>query len=203
MMSSMFFFMNHVMSAFYVAVATFFTAVDISHKPEWLYKKKIQKVDVTWNDLKTMAPTVVLVGFLNCTVVSYLTQLYFTHMGLHMEIPSWLKLAQDFLLFAIFYDTIFFFWHLFSHQPSVYGWIHKKHHEFKSPQAFEGLYFTLIDFYAGNFGPLILIGPLVTGHFYSIFTFTCLGAVSISLAHCGYDARPIHDPRIHDIHHEY
>jgi len=152
---------------------------------------------------KLEVPDILSIGAINATIWSYFIDRLFIHAGVNFEVPTLFKLISDVLLISALYDTWFFFVHKTLHHPKLYGLFHKKHHKWKAPIAWEGAYFTLFDFYIGNYGPLFFCSVAATNSFYSIATFGTLGMFSVPFAHCGYDIRPFHDPRIHDAHHEF
>ena len=49
---------------------------------------------------------------------------------------------------ALFADVYFFYVHWVLHHRSIYAHVHKKHHKYTSPIAFEAFYFHSVGMYA-------------------------------------------------------
>jgi len=115
---------------------------------------------------------------------------------------SWFEIVWDFLKFLAPFSTWFYLWHRLVHIPPLYGWIHKKHHEYKRPIAPEGVYFTLIDFFMGNIFPIYFSQLLCVNSQWTVLLINVIAIANSFLTHGGYSIPYICDGA-HDSHHEF
>jgi sterol desaturase/sphingolipid hydroxylase (fatty acid hydroxylase superfamily) len=115
------------------------------------------------------------------------------------------------ILFCIIYDDFIFYWaHRILHHPSIYSFIHKKHHECVYPVSICGEYMHPLESLCLVIPTLM--GPTILGtkmHFFTYCFWVILKVVDTTEQHLGYDF-PINPLRIlpftisnefHDFHH--
>jgi len=112
-----------------------------------------------------------------------------------------------FVFFGLFYDFMFYWAHRFLHLKNVfgfnlYGYIHKRHHEFTSPFAIACVYAHSIEHMLANVTPLML-GPLIAKAHPLVTTWWVMyGLYHTAAVHSGYHCWWLPSPLKHDWHHE-
>ena len=88
-------------------------------------------------------------------------------------------------LFAVCSEFWFFHVHWALHRPLIYPHVHKVHHEFTAPIAFECLYFHPIESLL-QLGTLAA-GPLIVGtHALTLYAWIAIALFVIMTHHCGH-----------------
>mmetsp|Transcript_85132 Transcript_85132/g.274100 ORF Transcript_85132/g.274100 Transcript_85132/m.274100 type:complete len:307 (-) Transcript_85132:7-927(-) len=196
----------------YGAVCSAFMYADLHGLPAFLPKlKKVQPKPLPTREDYAGLWSVVLGQNLCISffLLPPLTLMLYRLLGVQVSSPSLPQLVIEFVLIGAAYDTWFTVCHRLFHMPSFYH-LHKRHHTWKAPCAFEGGYFDALDFIVGNYGPMLWIPPFITRHFFTILLFGVLGALSVAVSHSGYDFEstfwflgPIKPTVRHDAHHEF
>ena len=105
------------------------------------------------------------------------------------ELPAFpVYFAQVFFLMMV-EDTMFYWSHRLLHQPWIYPYIHKVHHEFYNSIVLTCEYAHPIEYILGNSLPS-LVGSVALGgrcHLLSMLIFLTLRLVETAEAHSGYD----------------
>lgn len=170
-------------------------------RPKWL--KKVQD-DVT-PPLQDYSE-IFVVGCRNFVVHFMLIPFYAfwkDAVGYNTAPPSsWIEVLCDFAIFLPIFTIWFYLWHRLVHIPPLYGYIHKMHHKFKTPIAFEGLYFSVIDMFMGNIFPIVFITLFTSHSQWTILMIYVLAIANSCLTHSGYYV-PLLETGTHDAHHEF
>lgn len=122
------------------------------------------------------------------------------------NLPCHFEMAYHFLMFTFTDEVLFYYGHRALHHPSVYGSIHKKHHEFKSPVGLAAIYCHPLEMLLSNALPLAGGIFLVhSPHVYTFLVWVVMVVLGTQTHHCGYDWPWMghdHQPNFHDVHHE-
>lgn len=105
------------------------------------------------------------------------------------EVPTFLVYISQVFFLMMVEDTIFFWSHRTLHQPWLYPYIHKIHHEFYNSIVLTCEYAHPIEYILGNSLPS-LIGCVLLGgrlHLLSMLVFITLRMIETAEAHSGYD----------------
>lgn len=144
-------------------------------------------------------------------LVAYLMFPLFTYFGMEVNapVPHISVFARDFVVCIVLNDTLFYWAHRALHHPSIYQYIHKKHHRFNySIGIAAGFAHPVEDLFA-NLIPTLL-GCLVMGsHIVILWTWLAIRLAETVDAHSGYAFKlsPFHllpmqgGAARHDFHH--
>jgi Delta7-sterol 5-desaturase len=137
------------------------------------------------------------------------------HLQIYMD-PTELGLPWlgfTFLLLVFGFDTYFYWTHRLIHHASVYGFVHKKHHEFTDPSPLAAYSFTAIEalVYA-LFAPLLLL--VLPVNFWVLMVAGSWFGFASMMVHLGYEMAPswwgrsvftrwIGTSTMHNMHHEH
>ena len=95
-------------------------------------------------------------------------------------------------------DILFYSIHRLEHHPSIYKYIHKKHHELVHPIGVGAVYVHPIDFYVGNIIPIVLSAYMVASNVLVYHIWIIISILStVTMSHSGF--KGISDQ--HDYHH--
>ena len=101
--------------------------------------------------------------------------------------PTFLKFVGQIFLCMLIDDTLFYWSHRALHHPSIYRYIHKKHHMFKKPCAIATEYCHPVEDLVSNTLSTVL-GPMILKSHSSVFFFyTCFKLLQSLDAHSGYN----------------
>ncbi|XP_054163093.1 fatty acid hydroxylase domain-containing protein 2-like isoform X2 [Oppia nitens] len=150
----------------YWTVGIVYTIVDVTGKPSFMLKYKIQE----------------------------LTPAYPISAKLLMAI---IELA----FFVIVEEIAFYYSHRLLHNPKIYKYIHKRHHEWQTPIAITAIYCHPIEHIFSNLLPLFL-GPFILGsHLSTSWAWYTLAIMNTLTDHSGYHLPLLTSPEAHDYHH--
>lgn len=103
--------------------------------------------------------------------------------------PSTIQLISQITFFMIMEDTVFYWIHRLLHSRKLYGWIHKKHHEYKVTVGIASEYAHPVEFVLGNIIPAS-IGATLLGskcHMFTWWMWLIVRVWETVDGHCGYD----------------
>lgn len=188
---------------------SFFAILDLTGKPEFLIKYKIQEdknVPVNWIKYKKCLRRVLF----NTLIVGQLLQLLTwpiakNRLNCGYELPTFPQTIIHLLFFILVEEFGFYYLHRLFHTPLLYKHIHKTHHEWTAPIGLCSTYCHPVEHFFVNTLPIIS-GPLLLGSFFgnhlaSEWLWIMLAVISTTISHCGYHLPFLPSPEAHDFHH--
>ena len=116
--------------------------------------------------------------------------------------PTSAEFILSMVAFLLIEEVGFYYSHRLAHHKSLYGWIHKIHHEYKAPIAYAAVYAHPIEHIIVNVAPVVA-GPVLMGsHPCTATAWVILALIYTTNSHCGYFFLPYGSPEGHDWHHE-
>ncbi|XP_063706617.1 fatty acid hydroxylase domain-containing protein 2-like [Culicoides brevitarsis] len=118
------------------------------------------------------------------------------------EIPTFSRLAIDFIGCMFFREISFYYSHRLLHHRRFYEKHHKRHHEYTAPVAVTAQYADAMEHCWSNLMP-VLLGPAVMGaHYFTTFVWLSHVILRTLSDHSGYYFPWYYNPTRHDYHHE-
>jgi methylsterol monooxygenase len=191
----------------YVLFNAVFTYVDLTGRPTWFIKYKIQEKvntppigrDKYMKTVKLTALNVVLITPL-FNVVTY-PLVAWRGMPCGYELPSFWTAICHLAAFAIVEEFGFYYSHRLLHHRRLYKHIHKIHHEWTAPVSLVSLYCHPVEFILSNVSPLFL-GPLIMGsHLSLLWVWYTIALFNTVHVHSGYHLPFMPSSEAHDFHH--
>lgn len=128
---------------------------------------KMPSKELVWEALKTVGLSHLLVQWLGF----YLMYPIYKHFGstASRELPGVVEITWQ-LLFAIAVnDTLFYWSHRLLHHRSIYRFIHKQHHEFRTNIGIAAEYAHPVEVVVANFIPTFAGLAIVGAHFVTLW----------------------------------
>lgn len=185
------------------------------HYMKWFEQYKIQG-NGAYPDMKLIKQCI-RDNFIGHLIVAPLAAYFgypiFQSFGMSMTapLPPIQIILRDFIVFIAVNDTMFYWAHRMLHHASIYKYIHKQHHEFKTPIGISSKYAHPIEDIIANTLPTIL-GPIFMGtHAYVFWLWLFIRLLETIDAHSGYSfpLSPFHalpfqgGAERHDFHHSH
>ncbi|XP_017055218.1 fatty acid hydroxylase domain-containing protein 2 [Drosophila ficusphila] len=192
----------------YWLYAGIFTLMDITNRPRFLRKYKIQPgqnepVDLAklWNAVKVVLLNLTVVNFLACWAVYELV--YRTeNSGDIRVLPTFRRALRDLAVFVVLEEIMFYYAHRLLHHRSVYKHVHKKHHEWTAPIAAITLYAHPVEHVVANLLPVATSIAILGTHVALAYVIFALAIVNSMSDHTGYSFPwSAGSVRFHDYHH--
>ncbi|OAF71398.1 hypothetical protein A3Q56_00826 [Intoshia linei] len=179
--------------------------IDVFEWPSWLTCYKIQphrKLNVQ------RLPKLLKQVIFNQIIVASITAFIFCKLQFLRspgvvtdDIPTFQRYIIDITIFSFVEEILFYYFHRLAHHPSLYKYVHKQHHEWKTSIGLTCVYAHPIEHTLVNLIP-VLAGPLLTGaHASSIWIWLVITIISTIISHCGYHFPFLPSPESHDYHH--
>ncbi|EDV92454.1 fatty acid hydroxylase domain-containing protein 2 [Drosophila grimshawi] len=190
---------------FYAAI---FMLMDITNRPRFLRKYKIQPEQNDPLDLSRLWAAVKVVVF-NLTVVNLITiwllfELVLRHHNSQniRELPSFGRIVRDFVAFVVLEEIMFYYVHRLLHHKAIYKYVHKKHHEWTAPHAAMTLYAHPIEHVVANLLPVGVSISILGAHVLFAWVTISLAVINSITDHTGYSFPWSGvSVRFHDYHH--
>ena len=144
----------------------------------------------------------------NQTVISFIfcyfiyNMFKFLNMSLQYgEIPDIKIICFHFFVYFVVEEILFYYSHRLLHHPSIYGLIHKKHHEWKTPICISAVYCHPIEHMISNLLP-IFVGPFImSSHILLLWIWIFVATLNTVNSHSGYHLPLLFSNESHDYHH--
>ncbi|XP_022079657.1 fatty acid hydroxylase domain-containing protein 2-like [Acanthaster planci] len=191
---------------FYWLFNAFFLFVDITGKPAFILKYKIQddqNTPVPWPKLRKALQTVLFNQFfVNIPFAVFLyVMMQLRGCNISADLPTFKWVLVELGVFLIFEEIGFYYFHRLLHHPRMYKHFHKKHHEWTAPIGVTAIYAHPLEHVLANMLPPV-IGPLLMGsHVAVLWVWFLIVEASAIVAHCGYHLPLLPSPEAHDFHH--
>ncbi|GFT45974.1 fatty acid hydroxylase domain-containing protein 2 [Nephila pilipes] len=190
----------------YWTVGLLYTSIDLTGKPAFLAKYKIQDTTpypVPLNQVLKIVEQILINQFLVGTpfiVGTYYSMFWFGY-DTGRIIPTFQRFVLDFAAYLLIEEFIFYYGHRLLHHPRLYKYIHKRHHEWTAPIAITALYCHPIEHCLCNLLPTSL-GPLLLGsHMFTAWIWYSVALINTLNSHSGYHFPLCFSAEAHDFHH--
>ncbi|XP_070552709.1 fatty acid hydroxylase domain-containing protein 2-like [Ptychodera flava] len=190
----------------YFIVNSFLLTIDLTGKPKFLHKYKIQmdkNVPLNPQRLKKLFPVVLFNLFVATPLAMYPYYLLAKWRGCSagLDLPSGGRMIIDLLVCTVMAEIIFYYSHRLLHHPLLYKHVHKVHHEWTAPIGLTCVYAHPIEYTISNM-PIVVGGPAIMGsHVIVHWIWGILVLQGTCIGHSGYHFPFTRSPENHDYHH--
>lgn len=124
-----------------------------------------------------------------------------------LALPSKQEQLSCFLAGMVWNEVTFYYGHRALHHPTLYGRLHKMHHEYTAPFAMAAIYCTPVEMVLANLVPFLGIVSIYRFHIFTVYCWVAGAILGTQAHHAGYrwpwttivEQQPNH----HDLHHKY
>lgn len=197
---------NILAFSLYWVVGSLFTLLDVTNRPSWLRKYKVQPGENEPVKFRRLASAIGQVVFNQIFVafpVSFLCFWIMKSRGLPSvhTLPTFSRVLLELGVFIVIEEIGFYYSHRLVHHRKIYKHIHKKHHEWIAPIAVVAIYCHPFEHLLSNMLPLVL-GPTIMGsHVATTWLWYGLAIFNTLNTHSGYHFPFFPSPEGHDFHH--
>lgn len=197
--------LNIVAFIVYWCIGGLYTFIDLTGKPAFLLKYKIQETanypvesKRLWKVLGQVLFNQICVGIPFAIIGFELFKWRGYNCG---ELPTFQWVLMELSIFILVEEIGFYYSHRLLHHPRIYKHIHKQHHEWTSPIAITAIYCHPLEHTLSNLLPPY-IGPLIMGsHAATMWLWFTWVIFSTLNAHSGFHMPFFPSPEAHDYHH--
>lgn len=189
------------------AVGGFLLIADLTDKPKWIRKYKVQKdanFPIDRSKLRKVLKTVLFNNIVLNAIFAYPIYLQQVRAGCSLAVndtPTWNVILRDLIICTIVQEIIFYYSHRLFHHPLIYKTVHSKHHQWSAPIGIVAIYTTPIEYLTGN-GLSVFLGPLLCrSHIVFWWIWYSLASAVTVIHHSGYHLPLFPSPQFHDYHH--
>ncbi|KAG4072575.1 hypothetical protein HA402_004664 [Bradysia odoriphaga] len=190
----------------YWGMGGLFTIVDYTGTPKFMMKYRVQENVKTYpiskeqlHDLVKVILQNQLLVFVFAIVNFYLDEYRGRKMAI--ELPSLLTVVCHLIFFQMVREVTFYYSHRLLHHPSLYKWIHKKHHTWTSPVAIAAAYCHPVEHIFSNVIPIALGPSILNSHTILLWIYTVYATIETLTVHSGFHLPLLKSPEFHDFHH--
>jgi len=190
----------------YVTHGSLYLILDITKKPQWLYRYKLQPAKSFSVSLLKRIGSKLLLGYV--IFIPYVWALYRCEVIRvdMISLPSSQEMGLELLVIILSTEVCFYTSHWILHWPSLYPHIHKIHHEFTSPVALVAGYAHPVEFFVSNIFSTTAGAWVYSPHLFTWYVWMLFGVIGTQVHHSGYRFpwhwKVDHEPDFHDFHHE-
>ncbi|XP_077864718.1 fatty acid hydroxylase domain-containing protein 2-like [Saccoglossus kowalevskii] len=182
----------------------FFLFVDITGKPSFVLKYKIQRnKNVDLKDVYRALP-LVTINQIVVTLPSFYAWFYAARWrgcSCGYDVPTLWEIGRDVAVAQLIQEFVFYYSHRLWHHPLFYKKIHKVHHEWTSPISITSVYLHPLEYFVSGVLAFI-IGPLLMkSHLLTTLIWLYIALLLTNIHHCGYHLPLFPSPEFHDFHH--
>lgn len=188
-------------------IGIMFALVDLTGKPSWMVKFKVQKNSgIKVRAMIELMP-VVLQVLLNQVFVQLPTMAVCNVLKSYrgydtgLQLPSYTNTAWHLVFSILLEEVIFYYSHRLLHHRLLYKHFHKKHHEWTAPIGITAIYCTPVEHVLSNVLPTALGPALIGSHPIVHWLWAVLSASYGVIVHSGYHLPFLPSPEMHDFHH--
>ncbi|CRK91231.1 CLUMA_CG004912, isoform A [Clunio marinus] len=190
----------------YWSFGAIYTLMDLTNRPKFLRKYKIQPNTNEPVDSKQLIKVIMSVVFNQIFIGIPFAILSFYLMKLRgipemRKLPTFHGILFDIIVCIFVEEFGFYYSHRLMHSKRIYKHIHKQHHLWQSPVAVTAIYAHPIEHIFSNMLPPFL-GVLICGsHITTAWLWFSMALLSTLNAHSGYHFPFFPSPEAHDFHH--
>ncbi|KEQ78483.1 C-4 sterol methyl oxidase [Aureobasidium pullulans EXF-150] len=201
-----FFFIASIQLLAFWVPATIYLAIDLLF-PDFSNRHKIQseRRQPTWEQIKHCVQYVAMNDLISIglqLILRYIVGLHRTLFIQSLAFPSLATTLGDFVFGLAAREISFYYIHRLLHHPSIYAYVHKKHHKFTAPMAFSAQYAHPFEHIIANVLPIFLPLAMKGTNILSFGMFLSFELWEAAADHSGYDFVKLPPAAIHDLHHE-
>jgi len=184
-----------------------FMLVDMTERPSWIYRYKIQPYKkITWSEYAHICTIVlrnqVFVALpLSAFIAGPLKYIRGMASTRYEDLPGFWGTLGTYVFCLLCEEAGFYYIHRMMHRPSLYAKFHKQHHIYTAPVALSSTYCTIVEHLFGNLCPIVLGLVILGSHWSMVNYFFCGLELGTLCTHSGYNVPYLFNSLIHDWHH--
>lgn len=152
------------MVGLYWIVGLLYTSIDITKRPKWFLRYKIQPISqVNKASLRKLIKQVIINQIWGAVIGFFLIQFRNRYFEPSKHVPTISGFLFEWIICSLIREALFYYSHRLLHHPSIYKYIHKRHHEWQTPVALVAIYSHPIEHAISN------VIPVMAGRCISLF----------------------------------